>query len=415
MTDINLLPEELRSDDKKRVKDQREEIVYTDPAKQNKFSKEIKPITSKVGWWKNFLFSRKDRKQLKKQDSPVITSSKPQTINDKNIFSVPKPPEIPKTIYTQTPRENPSVMQAQKIEKTAMPNLIPPISYRDSATEPKKEMKQTLAVKKSWWSRFWHKFFFRKTTVQIKPREILMPAAPKVGPARDVSDISLVSPAVKDSSEKINLDSTVMHEPQNHRLRGAPEVDLASDESFLFTWSEFYHRLQVGGIVLLLAIIFLVAIYFAIARVMSPSSDQGQALSANIAALEKQLTDFEKKKGEVVLLDRRLAQLNSLAEKHLFWSRLFVLLEKDTLANVYYTSMTVDQSGKIIFSVSAPDYPILAQQLAIWQSEPLVSSVEFSSATIDENTVLSQDSNAPKITTVRFDLVLNLNPEFLAK
>lgn len=196
------------------------------------------------------------------------------------------------------------------------------------------------------------------------------------------------------------------------------DVDLVADKILFFSLDELYYRLKVGGVILLGVLVVLVGIFIAVVRVESTWQVNERNLTSEITQLQADLANFEKGKNEVAVLDQRLAGLKNLLDRHLFWSRLFVLLEQNTLNDVYYDNLSVDESGTVVLSAVAKNYLSLAQQIAVWQKQASVKEVDFSQAVLEaakNQAKLPAGQEKNQLNVVRFELTLKLDSQFLTK
>ncbi len=65
------------------------------------------------------------------------------------------------------------------------------------------------------------------------------------------------------------------------------------------------------------------------------------------------------------------------------WSQLFNLLEKETIPEVYYTSVSISANDEVGLSLVAKSYHDLARQYIIFKSNPNIKEMSMGSATMD--------------------------------
>jgi len=138
-----------------------------------------------------------------------------------------------------------------------------------------------------------------------------------------------------------------------------------------------------------------------------------KTLSAGITSLETQIdlvnTKNKELNKEVALMKPfsiKLQSLLALLENHIYWSRLFPFLERYTIGNVYYTSLSISNDNLVHLNGAALNLRDLAEQLVVYQREPLFIDVNLESF----NFVEPATPNDPKI---EFSLSFNLSPDII--
>jgi len=109
------------------------------------------------------------------------------------------------------------------------------------------------------------------------------------------------------------------------------------------------------------------------------------------AQIQTQKKEFnEDKIKEFTSLSTRISTANSLLLNHTYTSKIFELLEKNTVPTVRFNKFTVDpsqtdkQSLKVTLSGQAKDYASIALQSYVFAKlQNVVSSYEFSNLTLD--------------------------------
>jgi hypothetical protein len=385
MTNINLLPEDLREKDKSGQNWGRDEIRYSHPVTEEGVKSPSKPSADRFLFWGQFWHKIKSSfSQKGKKDLPLKSS----TVNSKLNLITPTATVVPSPKPVATPVSKiPNGVANHK-------NIPLPAQSPNNLIKP---------VKVGWYE----KLFLSKPKVSIKPLSVV------ANNHRPVAPVHL--------EEKKNNGLTKMHMPQNVSSQPGLEVDLVADKSLFFSWEDFFHRLKIGSIILGVVILVLVATYFVVLH-FEASISQEDDLKEEIQIIESQLADFEKERQEIVILDKRLVKINQLLDNHLFLTRLFALLEKNTLTDVYYSNFSFDTSGRVILSATAKDYSTLAQQLVVWQKQKEIKAVDFTQASLVEHSktkdelekIKKEEKEAKIIKVVNFDLFLDLKPAFLS-
>ncbi|MDA3840739.1 MAG: hypothetical protein PF572_06685 [Patescibacteria group bacterium] len=112
---------------------------------------------------------------------------------------------------------------------------------------------------------------------------------------------------------------------------------------------------------------------------------------------------------EGIKFQEKIFALESLLDKHVYWSNLFSYLEKNTLEEVSFSGFSGDTSGSYGFTSKAKDsYFIATEQIKIYEEDENTKKVVFSSITLNEDEKTGE-------TNVDFNLNLEVDPEIFYK
>ncbi|MBI2644880.1 hypothetical protein HYW94_01740 [Candidatus Uhrbacteria bacterium] len=127
------------------------------------------------------------------------------------------------------------------------------------------------------------------------------------------------------------------------------------------------------------------------------------------AAVEEQIMSIEKNKTALLAYQTKLTAFNNLFKNHLYWTQFFEELEKHTLPNVAYDSISISTNYVTSLSAHTTDYASVAKQLIAFQdASSFVTNVEITSA----NAVLSPTGVS---TGVNFSVRLEIDPAVITK
>ena len=137
-------------------------------------------------------------------------------------------------------------------------------------------------------------------------------------------------------------------------------------------------------------------IYFYSGRLLSVNAD----LRSQIASLEEDLDPNLIR--ELVSISNNLASARGIIKNHLLTSNVFEFLEKNTHPKVAYGSISYSAaSKKMDLSATAVSYLVLARQINVFESSPMVNKVSFGGLAITE------EGN------VKFSLGIEFKPELI--
>ncbi len=154
------------------------------------------------------------------------------------------------------------------------------------------------------------------------------------------------------------------------------DVNLLPRQKRHFTPNQIILSYLMVGIIALLAMIMPYVNYYT----------KNNSLALQLQSLHKQVNISQDKNKE---LSQRAAQLRpfwlklqaikALLPAHIYWSHLFAVLERDTVANAYLTSLDVPGKSKISLKGEALKLRDVAEQLIVFQRDPQIGHVELTS------------------------------------
>lgn len=95
----------------------------------------------------------------------------------------------------------------------------------------------------------------------------------------------------------------------------------------------------------------------------------------------------------------QISNIQSLIENHVFFSQFLTWLEKDTEANIYYTSMVFTSGNQIVLVGVARTSADVSEQVAAFEASPAVSAISLSNVTF-----------SPAVNEWIFSAVLTVRP-----
>ncbi|MFA6098853.1 MAG: hypothetical protein WCV50_03695 [Patescibacteria group bacterium] len=85
-------------------------------------------------------------------------------------------------------------------------------------------------------------------------------------------------------------------------------------------------------------------------------------------------------------LNQDIQDTTTLMSQHIYWSKLFEILEEYTTPDVYYTNMTADVNGYIKLSAAGKDYDSAIKQLMIYeQAKDVIKAATVSNIVFSDN------------------------------
>lgn len=378
MTEINLLPDELRGKENKELKSAQKKpsefkIEMANPAKEK--------ATPPLKEFKPSILSRLFAKKLEPAQPP--TASSPSELFEGEARQAKEAPKQEEEKLLHIPQ-----MEEAEIDSSAAPssfqassNLEQKNKSQDFDSERIKPrispplFKTTAEVAKPAQSQkeshFFDKLFFWRHKKKVKPAKI----------------------STKETARETFLDVNLI--PAD--LAKQPEVELSNK---LFT----------SGIVILVFILLVTAVYLGISWYQLRVVRQIGDVEAKIASLDQEIAKYEKDKSLALDLQQRLDLIHQLLNNHVYWTKFFGLLEKYTISEVYYSNFSMTGKDKLILSAVGKDYESVAKQLvAFQQATDFVKSVKIDAASAQF------DPEELAYLGVKFNISLEFLPEVFLK
>ncbi len=425
--------------------------------------------------WLKKIFSRKPRpinsavlpKDIKKVEQQISTKAvlprqekKPSVspkapIKKESYPAAPKPAVesfVPPLVEKISPQPTEKVFSPQP----PRPQVIsekpsgPEVSAPPSAVPPKKETVVAPKVKSnfiaplkplphnekksgystnSWWQSLWvkiKKLFSRnkaemKTIPATPDNKLLGETVPsQVSKSLGEKIIRSVGHEEKlqTSSRKNGLRFTLPEESIS-KIPGLDwEVNLVPEEAL-------EHEIPVTKI-LYLALAFIVSVscvfggWLAANWYFNQKIQELNSINSEISALDASIRSYKNLQDEVKSLNTSLNNVKTMLEKHVSWSQLFTKLERYTLPEVYYKSLSADVNGTVTLSASAKDYETAIKQLYIYQQasdfvdSATISGITFAgrstAAGVAPLTRLPAETQTDPKETVNFGITLSVIP-----
>ncbi len=383
MTEINLLPDDLREKESKELKSVRKEpkvfnIEMSSPAKTEARPPLKVPKPSLLS--RLFAKNIKSNKPTAAVSSPLVERSEAAKVSrgEKMVFHVPKMAEENGGLDS-----NLSVGKVEKPE-SQLPEKREPVTEKISI-KPKEaelsrgEIKTTVDIAKPkkekkkfrWWIFGQGK---KAKPIEIKTKE---------------------SKAVKE--EKIKREKIIDVNLIPAELAKHPELELPK-------------KLSSGGMVIFIFILLAVTAYLGMTWYQLKITRQIEEIEIKIDDLNQQIAQYEKGKLAALELESYLALVRQLLDNHVYWTKFFGLLEDYTIEDVYYSNFSMAGKEKLVIAAVGKDYNSVAKQLvAFQQASDFVKDVRIDAASAEINPETGTYNG------VSFNINLELLPDVFLK
>ncbi len=210
--------------------------------------------------------------------------------------------------------------------------------------------------------------------------------------------------------ERKDKEKIIRTEPPPENKTPSLEVNLIPEELLKIKELKFSHQLlNLSGLVVL-TLLVVGAVYGLLVWYQINITNKIKVVDGQIQTVNSEIDEYKQFKEEAVGYQRQLKDLESLLNRHLYWTQFFNLLAAHTIPQIYYQDIAADADrGSVILSAVAKNYESLARQLAAFQqADDLVENVSITSAAaqLDERGMVSE---------VSFNINLILKPKVFLK
>lgn len=169
------------------------------------------------------------------------------------------------------------------------------------------------------------------------------------------------------------------------------DVNLIPEGSDLLPSSAIYKSIAMAALYGFAAAAILYASLMGMSFYFKQENSQ---LSEQLNAVVNKFNQLQKLESDIMSSNGKLALAKNLFNNHVYWTQFFEFLEKNTLAEVYYTSISSARDGTISLSGVGENYLAVARQYLVFQrNNEAVQSVSLSGLASDENGVVKFTAN----------------------
>lgn len=202
------------------------------------------------------------------------------------------------------------------------------------------------------------------------------------------------------------LNNTVSDKSDNFINPKVLEVNLVKDEVGIeFDWSK--HLLSLF-LVIFVAGLLVTEIYFGLDWWQKQEEERTVTLNAEYQDIITKVKNISNNSKDFSNFKDKLTLTQQMADSHIYWTKFFDWLEKNTLNSVTYSGgFTGDVSGDYTLSATAKTFSDISWQVKAFKDSPLVESIGVDSGTsgISDPKATSTDS------LVSFSMKLKVKPQ----
>lgn len=162
-------------------------------------------------------------------------------------------------------------------------------------------------------------------------------------------------------------------------------------------------------VIVAVLILFLTLIYSIFAGVVAQKRSKIKNIENSIMNVSAEIEQMEKNNEKINEFSKNMKVVKEVLDNHIFTSRAFEFLEKNTLKEVYYSEAQIDAIKNTLSLVAyAGNYATLSKQVLYWQGLEEVELVEVSGVEAVEGGGEDEEENLG----VSFNINLHLTEKF---
>jgi len=188
------------------------------------------------------------------------------------------------------------------------------------------------------------------------------------------------------------------------------EVNLIKESARVeFDFKRNFSRLGVSA---LIAVFFIVEIYFGLSWWEKEETKRADALAADLQQVNQDIKMVKTQADEFLTFKDKLTALKPLLDSHIYWTNFFSWLERHTLNSVTFGGFSGDTSGIYSLRAETKNFSDISYQVKAFLDAPETLKVEVLGG--QSNQSKDKDGNL-KAGTVGFDLSFKVKPEIFKK
>lgn len=185
------------------------------------------------------------------------------------------------------------------------------------------------------------------------------------------------------------------------------EVNLVKDEVVIFfDWNK---HLLAATFVLLLSFLFIFEIYLGLDKWEDKENERVLLIEQETTLVKGEIAVLNNKAKDALSYKDKASVFSDILDNHVYWTRFFSWLEKNTLNTVKYAGFSGDLSGVYTLQATAPSYAEASWQVNAFSQSAMVKNVKVESAAFSlSETEVAEDQDPIISSEVAFDIELEL-------
>lgn len=161
-------------------------------------------------------------------------------------------------------------------------------------------------------------------------------------------------------------------------------------------------------VIVVVEVLAIAAAWFIISSQTDSKNQKLAQLEQSISQLNADISAVRDQQQELLLFEKKLASISDLLDQHVYTSKIFEFLEKNTLPNVWYSSYISTSDGQVALNANARDLETAARQIAHFETLDQIQK-------LSANSFQAKISDAGYTEGVTFDLQIIFALDFLLK
>lgn len=185
-------------------------------------------------------------------------------------------------------------------------------------------------------------------------------------------------------------------------------VNLVKDEIIdFFDWQKNILFLFMA---IFIALFLVTVVYWGISFWgIKSQAGKDELLSQDYYRVSREIRELEPQIQEMKVFQDELGKVNFLMKRHVYWTRFFDFLEKNTLADVYFFDFAGNTSGTYVLTGRARYFEVLDAQKKRFLEDEAVTSAKITSGS------LVSEKGSDVSSGVSFTVTLTVNPDIFYK
>ncbi|OGY79676.1 MAG: hypothetical protein A3B74_02795 [Candidatus Kerfeldbacteria bacterium RIFCSPHIGHO2_02_FULL_42_14] len=352
-----------------------QELQYTQP------EKEKEPLRMHKQRWRSFLRSFMPSKE---EDVKItIEKFEKPAESEKELWTLPSVKDATKSI-TQKPAE--PLQQPEEVErkeKTPAPlPKLPDIEPRKIEIQIAKEPLQKSKEHKSWFERLLTKK--PQTKLSPTPTPIIMPEVKKLSLEKKAQSPKPNRPSFeeikKPKKENGKLEYTAPKISRPYKGGMNLDVNLVPSDLLATLAPQDKSRSLAG--VIAGSVIVILLMYVGLILYDYQLRTKTLQVKDEIQNVDNQTKQYLNLQEEALKLKKHIDATSELLEKHIYWTKFLTELEKVTLQDVYYESISGSTNGAFNLTAFAPSFQAIAEQVRAFEAADFVEKVTVTGGSV---------------------------------
>lgn len=206
--------------------------------------------------------------------------------------------------------------------------------------------------------------------------------------------------------KKENKEDSSQYQTKKWEAPQILETNLIKNDIIIFY--DWQKKIIILLIVVVLSCIMIGVAYFGLFWIEEKKEAEEQYIIKNIEKVKDDIVIAEKNVSDALEFKKKLNQVSTLLDKHVYWSNFFAFLEKNTLSDVNYISFSGDIKGNYGLPASAKSFNLIDAQVIQMLSDDHVIGASVREGSIDAE-------QKEKSAGVNFKINLSLNPKIFTE